>query len=71
MGERHALEAEIARIRSGGSPRAHERARKQSKLFARERLELLLDEGSFVEDALFANALAQDLPADGIVTGTG
>jgi acetyl-CoA carboxylase carboxyltransferase component len=71
MGERHALEAEIARIRSGGSPRAHERARKQAKLFVRERLELLLDEGSFVEDALFANALAEDLPADGIVTGTG
>ena len=71
MGERHALEAEIARIRSGGSARAHERARKQAKLFARERLELLLDEGSFVEDALFANALAEDLPADGLVIGTG
>ncbi len=71
MGERHSLEAEIARIRSGGSPRAHERARKQAKLFARERLELLLDEESFVEDALFANVLAEDLPADGIVIGTG
>ncbi len=42
-----------------------------NKLFVRDRLALLLDEGSFVEDALLANALADDLPADGVVTGTG
>ena len=41
------------------------------KLFVRDRLALLLDDGSFVEDALLANALADDLPADGVVTGTG
>jgi acetyl-CoA carboxylase carboxyltransferase component len=29
-----------------------------------------VDEGSFVEDGLFANALHKDLPADGVVTGT-
>src|SRR5207237_10426878 len=28
------------------------------------------DEGSFVEDGLYANALAGDLPAAGVVTGT-
>ncbi len=44
-------------------------ARKQ--LFVRERLALLLDEGSFVEDGLLANMLATDLPADGVVTGIG
>ena len=45
----------------------------QGKLFVRDRLALLLDEGSFVEDALLANALApaDDLPADGVVTGGG
>ncbi|MET0729475.1 MAG: acyl-CoA carboxylase subunit beta [Acidimicrobiales bacterium] len=43
----------------------------QGKLFVRERLALLLDEGSFVEEALLANAAATDLPADGVVTGTG
>ena len=45
----------------------------QHKLFVRDRLALLLDEGSFVEDALLANALAPtgDLPADGVVTGAG
>src|SRR5438874_9582883 len=31
---------------------------------------MLVDDGSFVEDGVFANALASDLPADGVVTGT-
>lgn len=48
---------------------------RQGKLFVRDRLDLLLDEGSFVEDGLLANAAATaaggDLPADGVVTGTG
>src|SRR5262245_59674287 len=48
---------------------------RQGKLFVRDRLALLLDEGSFVEDALLANAAAtmagEDLPADGVVTGVG
>ena len=35
-----------------------------------ERIALLVDEGSFVEDGLFANALHKDLPADGVITGT-
>jgi len=42
-----------------------------NKVFVRDRLARLLDEGSFVEDGLLANALADDLPADGVVTGTG
>jgi acetyl-CoA carboxylase carboxyltransferase component len=58
-------------IRAGGAARYHEKARAQGKLFCRERLRLLLDEGSFSEDAAFANSLAGDLPADGIVTGIG
>jgi acetyl-CoA carboxylase carboxyltransferase component len=43
----------------------------QGKLFVRDRLALLLDDGSFVEDALLANSRADDLPADGVVTGSG
>jgi methylmalonyl-CoA decarboxylase subunit alpha len=43
----------------------------QNKLFVRDRLDLLLDAGSFVEDGLLANAVAGDLPADGVVTGVG
>jgi acetyl-CoA carboxylase carboxyltransferase component len=43
----------------------------QHKLYVRDRLALLFDEGSFVEDGQLANALATGLPADGVVTGQG
>jgi len=54
-----------------GGTRYLSKLREQKKLTARERLDLLLDEGSFVEDGLFANVLAAELPADGVVTGLG
>lgn len=44
---------------------------KQNKLYVRDRIALLLDAGSFVEDGRYANARAGDLPADGVVTGRG
>jgi methylmalonyl-CoA decarboxylase subunit alpha len=54
---------------------AKERAKleRQNKLFVRDRIALLIDEGSFMEDGLLANnrAPGNDLPADGVVTGTG
>jgi methylmalonyl-CoA decarboxylase subunit alpha len=59
-----------ARISRGGAARYHEAAAAQGKLFARDRIALLADEGSFTEDGAFANALADGLPADGVVTGT-
>ena len=65
------LERALARALAGGEPRAHAKAREQGKLFCRERLALLLDPGSFVEDGALANCEAEGLPADGIVTGTG
>jgi acetyl-CoA carboxylase carboxyltransferase component len=65
------LLAALVRARAGGEPRHHEKAREQGKLFCRERLALLLDADSFVEDAALANHLAGDLPADGVVTGVG
>jgi acetyl-CoA carboxylase carboxyltransferase component len=43
----------------------------QGKIYVRDRIRLLFDEGSFVEDGRFANALAPGLPADGVVTGRG
>jgi acetyl-CoA carboxylase carboxyltransferase component len=57
---------------SGGPARYRDKLAEQGKLFVRERLRLLLDsvEG-FAEDGLLANALAGDLPADGVVTGIG
>src|SRR5881227_3947665 len=54
-----------------GGVRYLPKLREQNKLTSRERLDLLLDAGSFVEDGLFANVLAEDLPADGVVTGLG
>src|SRR4249920_2502557 len=54
-----------------GGTRYLPKLREQHKLTARERLDLLLDAGSFVEDGLFANVLADELPADGVVTGLG
>ncbi|HAF19715.1 MAG TPA: carboxylase, partial [Chloroflexi bacterium] len=54
-----------------GGTRYLPKLREQKKLTARERLDLLLDKDSFVEDGLFANVLAEELPADGVVTGLG
>ena len=42
-----------------------------NKLFVRERIDLLFDDCTFVEDGQLGNALADDLPADGVVTGRG
>ena len=62
----------IERAKSGGAPKYHEKLAQQNKLFVRDRLALLLDSADgFVEDGLLVNALAGDLPADGVVTGIG
>jgi acetyl-CoA carboxylase carboxyltransferase component len=42
-----------------------------SKLFVRERIDLLFDDCTFIEDGQLANAMVDDLPADGVVTGRG
>ncbi len=57
------------RARQGNLAAQREKLAMQNKLFVRERLDLLCDPGSFVEDGLLANATAGDLPADGVVTG--
>ena len=51
------------------SPAAAERLAAAKKLHVRERIRLLCDDGSFVEDGQLANAAAAGLPADGVVTG--
>jgi acetyl-CoA carboxylase carboxyltransferase component len=43
----------------------------QNKLYVRDRIALLLDPDTFVEDGQLANALERGLPADGVVTGQG
>ena len=60
----------LTRIEKGGAPKYHAKNAETGKLFARERITRLVDEGSFVEDAALANNLDPELPADGVVTGT-
>jgi acetyl-CoA carboxylase carboxyltransferase component len=63
------LDKARARALEGNLASGAAKLREQGKLFVRDRIALLVDEGSFVEDGLLANAAADDLPADGVVTG--
>ena len=53
------------------TPGAAAKLAAQGKLYVRDRIALLLDEGSFVEDGRYANSRSAGLPADGVVTGRG
>jgi acetyl-CoA carboxylase carboxyltransferase component len=46
-------------------------SRWEDKLPVRDRIALLLDEGSWCEDGLLADAAGEGLPADGVLTGVG
>jgi acetyl-CoA carboxylase carboxyltransferase component len=70
-GEGSPLRDATERGLSGGPERHREKAREQGKLPVRERVALLLDEGSFAEEALLANWQEEGLGADGVVTGVG
>lgn len=65
-----------ARALEGNLATGGEKLAKQGKLFVRDRIDLLCDPGTFVEDQLLANApyrpdMDPNLPADGVVTGVG
>ena len=59
------------RALAGGPARHREKAMQQGKLPVRERVALLLDEGSFAEEGVLANWQQEGLGADGVVTGVG
>jgi acetyl-CoA carboxylase carboxyltransferase component len=63
------LKDAIERARAGGPARHHEKSEQQGKLPVRERIALLVDEGSFAEEALLANWEQDGFGADGVVTG--
>src|SRR2546421_5752486 len=65
------LTAELARIAKGGAAKYHQKNAEAGKLFARERVRMLVDPDSFIEDGAFANALDAELPADGVIIGLG
>ncbi len=65
-------------IKAQGGPERIQRQHEAGKLTARERLDLLLDPGSFVEQDMFVTHRAREFgmdkiaaPADGVVTGYG
>ncbi len=70
QGTAEAIAVARARAVQGNLAREGEKLARQGKLFVRDRIDLLVDPGSFIEDGLLANAAAADLPADGVVTGT-
>lgn len=65
------LEEKVEEILAGGQAKYHEQLKAQNKLFVRDRLKLLFDDGKYTEDGRFANYEAGDLPADGVVTAMG
>jgi propionyl-CoA carboxylase beta subunit len=65
------LDEASRRALAGGPEHHREKARAQGKLGVRERVGMLLDEGSLAEDALLANWGEDGLGADGVVTGVG
>ena len=65
------LASALERAVQGNLHKEAEKLARQHKLFVRDRIELLCDAGTFVEDGLLANATATDLPADGVITGVG
>ncbi len=72
------LEQRRAQARAGGGAERIETQHKRGKLTARERIELLLDKGSFEEFDMFVEHRSNDfgmekskIPGDGVVTGWG
>jgi propionyl-CoA carboxylase beta chain len=72
------LEERRAQARLGGGEKRIEAQHGRGKLTARERIELLLDKGSFEEFDMFVEHRSTDfgmdkvkIPGDGVVTGWG
>ncbi len=72
------LEVRRDKARAGGGPKRIEAQHSRGKLTARERLDLLLDEGSFEEFDMYVEHRCTDfgmegnkVPGDGVVTGWG
>ena len=72
------LEKRRAAARAGGGQKRIDRQHEKGKLTARERIEVLLDAGSFEEYDMFVEHNCVDfgmdeqkVPGDGVVTGSG
>src|SRR3712207_1946337 len=58
------LQAALERARAGGPERRREKSAQQGKLPVRDRIDRLVDSGSFTEEALLANWEQDGLGAD-------
>ncbi len=72
------LQEKQERIKKGGGEKKIEKQHDKGKYTARERIDMLLDEGSFQEIGMFVEHRAQelgmderDVPGEGVVTGRG
>ena len=69
------LEARREKIKEMGGKARVETQKQKGKLSARERIDILLDKGTFHETGMFAKSrgalAAEEVPADGVVTGYG
>jgi len=68
------LEKRRAKIKEMGGQENVEKQKKKGKLTARERIDMLLDEGTFREIGMFAKSRStayKEVPADGVITGYG
>src|SRR5881227_558894 len=63
------LKQALDQARAGGPARHHEKSEQQGKLPVRERIDRLVDSGTFAEEALLANWESDGFGADGVVTG--
>lgn len=74
IGLQEVLRQKIAKVKEGGGEKAVAKHRKRGKFLARERIEMILDEGSpFLELSPLAahDVYPMDVPSAGIVTGIG
>ena len=85
MAEQHTMATRLdhlrearAKVQAGGGEKRLDKQRAQGKLTARERVDALVDEGTFQETGAFRKNRTitfgmdkADMPADGVVTGTG
>jgi len=57
-------------LKKGGPEKYHKRIAEQNKMFVRDRIDYMLDPGSFIEDGLFVRS-TENLPADAMLVGIG
>jgi methylmalonyl-CoA decarboxylase subunit alpha len=69
MSNTQKFEQFVERVEKGGGEKYHQKNAESGKLFARERIRLLVDAESFIEEGKLANNMNPELASDGVITG--